>query len=82
MKISEATTEQLLAMHSQLEEQVQECKVQQDQISKELGFRDALEIRSKALAGMSKEEIERVVSMSQSVAAGGVPSAEAVGKVG
>jgi hypothetical protein len=79
MNIQEATEEQLLARHADLEAQIVTLKNEQRAIAKELGFRDSYAVRARALAGMTSEELQRLM---QTVKPKGVESAEAVGNAG
>ncbi len=64
-----------------MELQAQEDKIRDERkvVNRELAFRGNLEQRSKALKGMSKEDIERIVALTQTVSdAGDVASEEVV----
>jgi hypothetical protein len=73
------STQDLQALSEKLQAEQDQIREQRNTVNKELAFRDNLELRARALKGMSAEEVRRVLEMSQDVSgAGGVPSGEAV----
>lgn len=71
--------EALIARSQELQAQEDVIREERKVVNKEVGFRDNLELRAKALKGMSKEELERVFALSQTISdAGDVPSEEVV----
>lgn len=73
------STEELQKKSAELQEKQDALRAERNAVNRELAFRDNLELRAKALKGMTAEEIERVKEMAQAVSeAGGVASGEQV----
>lgn len=69
----------LKARSRELAEREDATRMERKAVNRELAFRDNLELKAKALKGMTQEEIQRVLELSQTVSdAGDVPSEEKV----
>lgn len=73
----------LQAMSMDLAAEEDKIRAQRKLVNKELAFRENVEMRMKAIKGMSAQDIMRVLELSQSVSvAGDIASGEAVDGLG
>ncbi len=77
------TREELEALSLKLQSERDRVRGELKAVNDEIAFRDNLAQRTKALEGLTPEQIDRVRALSVTVSgAGGVPSAEHVSKPG
>lgn len=78
--IADMTDEELMSRSRDLRTGILAARDERIAIDKELAFRGAQTARLKALEGLSKGDVDRLIGLAQKVGAKGVPSGEKVGK--